>query len=322
MEKKCVCVCVVCVLVLILILFFLGSLLGLWLVQELLWNHLPLLDEASLVPGPPVGVHLAQVVPDLLAEPPVALLLPVPLEAGAPVARELVDLLRLGRRGGRLLDGPPLHEDGGHGGGRGLLLLLVRWRAEHEVGLVPRVKDAAKVEVKVEGARPVGVVQKVQVRHREGGRRELELGGGALLPVGRDLVPWGLELGHDRLVLESRRHDDLLGELGWRGLRHHDQRGVLLLRRRSQGLVKLLGGVDGREGHVVVLGEARPEVIDGLDGGHVHHGCFFFLCLLLLLLLSLLPRVRRGCCLVLFACEARLLSARSPCSCARTGFVL
>merc|ERR1719258_784545 len=102
-KKMCVCVCV-----LVLILIFLGSLLGLWLVQELLWNHLPLLDEAPLVPGPPVGVHLAQVVPDLLAEPPVALLLPVPLEAGAPVARELVDLLRLGRRGGRrLLDGPP-----------------------------------------------------------------------------------------------------------------------------------------------------------------------------------------------------------------------
>merc|ERR1719201_125215 len=41
-------------------------------------SGLCLLDESALVPWPPVRVHLAQVVPDLLGELAVPLLLPAP----------------------------------------------------------------------------------------------------------------------------------------------------------------------------------------------------------------------------------------------------
>jgi len=70
-------------------------LLLLWLVQELLWDDLALLDEPPLVPGSSIGVHLPKHVSDLLAELPISLLLSVPLQAESAVSSELV-LLNLG----------------------------------------------------------------------------------------------------------------------------------------------------------------------------------------------------------------------------------
>mmetsp|Transcript_32534 Transcript_32534/g.70228 ORF Transcript_32534/g.70228 Transcript_32534/m.70228 type:complete len:275 (+) Transcript_32534:123-947(+) len=246
---------------------------GGWLVEELLWDDFPLLDEAALVAGPPVGVHFPQVVPDLLAELPVPLLLPVPLQAQPAVPRELVLLLLLGDRGRGLDHGgrrgvhatgrlgvAPLADVGADGRARAV---LPRGGGRHggEDAVVPLVHDAVEVEVQVEGRGPVVHVQKVELWHGRGGRGELHLvfhGGGAR----------GLELRHDRVAARppwgGLREDGLGGRL-----RHHHV-DVVGLRGLEALQALLLVALVLLEVHVPD-GRGRTEGVVGGQGGHVHH---------------------------------------------------